>query len=211
MKVPPEINGIIHQFYPKRDKWDKTLINMQYTKIDDDTNTITLTTRNSGFENVFGEYRVRPKNFISANINEQKDEYHIIYSWKIKLVKIYFGIMNIGVVISSKIENVLARDKEPFNYHGEGYGIYLFDKTICGRINDKYRDLTRGRMELKFEQDDIVEIILLFKSNEYKNCCIGFTKNGSKIEIVADDLEIDEEYALAIALYKPEDTIQILD
>ena len=211
IEIPPEICGIINQFYPKIDVWDKTLIKMDFMSIDDDTNTITSKKPNSGFENVFGKYRVRPNNYIPSNMNEQRDGYHIIYSWKIKLVKIYYGIINIGIVIGSKIKDVLGRMNEPFNYHGEGYGIYLFDKTVCGRITDKHKEITRHRMELKFEQDDIMEIILLFKDNDYENCCIGFTKNGSEIEIAADDLEIDEDYALAIAIYKPGNTIQILD
>ena len=55
-------------------------------------------------------------------------------------------------------------------------------------------------MALKFAENDIAEVALLFKDDNYENCCVGYAKNGGIIEIAFDDLNINEEYALALLL-----------
>ena len=56
-----------------------------------------------------------------------------------------------------------------------------------------------------------MEIILFFQDNNYENCCIGFTKNGSDIEVAFDDLDINQSYAMAVAGDRLAITIQILE
>ena len=207
--IPSAICSVIFEFYPKMDKWDPELIDKEALSINDNDNTVTFTSsREYRWKNVFGRFRIKPKNYIPSNKKNDriKGKYDIIQSWKIKIIKADLEIINIGVVICSQINKITSA----FNYTGQGFGIYVCHKFKRGAITKKINEVNRGKMELEFKENDIVEVILLFKDNDYKNCCVGYRKDDTQIEIAFDDLDINEEYAVAVGLHQKFDCVQIM-
>ena len=220
--IPAEICGIINEFYSKMDEWDKQqihFIDIDTTHFDDDTNIVKIENRETRWQNIYGKYRIKPKNYISffKNKKNQKHDdqkYEVIQSWKIRVIQnMIIPIINVGIVIASQIE-AIEKDEDnihAFDYSNGGYGVQLFFKIKHGPKTQKYNSMNRGKMKLTFKKDDAIEITLLFKDSDYGNCCIGFRKNGSDIELAFDDLDINESYAVAVATYHPEVTIQMLE
>ena len=203
----------------QRQKWDTQAIDMTVFDVDDEFEAGTITCKSGGgWRNAYGKYHIKPKDYIrSFEQNNETNGYQIIHSWKIKIIKATILMMNIGVVICSKIESIEKMNRSQgfrmscaFNYKDAGYGVYLCFKTKYGPQTDKY-ETNRGDMKLKFENGDIVEIVLLFKDHNYENCYVGYTKNGSEIELAFDDLDVNESYALAVAFHRINDAVEILD
>ena len=207
--IPSEICSVIFEFYPKMDKWDKALIETGALSVNDNTNTVTFTNvKEYIWKNAFGKHRIKPQKYVPSNTAYTKNgKYNIIHSWRIKIIKARLEIINIGIVICSRFDKI----RSAFNYKSDGYGIYVCHKTKYGPITSKYENINRGKMGLAFEEGDTVEVILLFKDNDYGNCCIGYRKNESEIEIAFDDLDVNEEYAVAVAMHQRGDCVQIVE
>ena len=82
-----------------------------------------------------------------------------------------------------------------FSEYGCGYG-------LNGKTGGSFNyGIKRCNLDMKFKKDDIIQVLLLFKDNNYKNCCLGFKQNGGDIKIAFDKLDINESYHIATSLY----------
>lgn len=196
IEIPREICLVIHDFYPKLDEWDKSSIDNAIFNVDEETSMVKFIKVRKDWNSAYGTIRIRPMDFDALQIKNSGDEFVIIQTWKVKIVKVYEGIMIIGLVKSSQIKNV----KHAFISEDRGYGIWG---------SERYNNTTQGSTTERYnKQGDIIEISLLFKDGK---CCIGYKKPDTEIEIAFTDLNKSEYYSLAVALYSEGDCIQIVE
>ena len=83
---------------------------------------------------------------------------------------------------------------------------------MYGPVIDSSDGTLRGTLDwdMKFTKGDIVEILLFFEHDQYKHCCLGYRKSGRDIVIGFDDLNINEYYALGVAMWSQGDCVQIV-
>ena len=162
MAIPTEICRVINKFYPKTDEWDKQrihLIDIDSTHFDDDTNTVTIETRDifeTRCQNIYGKYRIIPRNYISLlkNKKNQKDDdqkYKVIHAWKIKIMQSRPAIaflINVGIVIASQIEAIEKDENniQEFICNNGGYGVHIYWYDLGGSETQKFNGIHRGIM-----------------------------------------------------------------
>ena len=178
--------------------------------VDNETQTVTYDKapdNSFGWISVFGTMQIRPKDHIlSYNGSKVEHNQHlIIHSWKIKVNMKPEDWLEIGVVLCSEMRKV----EKWFVDKNRGYSWSASSKFKYGPITSEHWEINRGTMPMSCSSGDIVEAVLLFKDDDFQHCCLGYRHPGEEIEIAFDDLNVDEHYSLACALFGHKTSVQI--
>ena len=191
LNIPLELFDIVSIFYPKLDAWSVELSD-KYVTIDNKNHTMRRDNVKWAWDNGYGVQSIKPSDHISNQYNDGKNIFKI---WRIKFVELPSKWLMIGVIPETKISKTTGY----FCSNGCGYGY----SAALKRTYYYYRSTAEfaiKHLSIDFKKDEIVQVILYFKENNQKHCCLGYRADGD-IEEAMDNLDINESYHFAVSFY----------
>eukprot|EP01084_Bolivina_argentea_P019151 35617_1 len=207
VNFPASIYNICLLFYQQMDEWDASIseISQGITINSNNKRAIRSIERTRPWLNAFGKQTILPNDYIKIAM-QAKNQQTIIKSWRLKIVEMgkekYDGIFT-GIISDSKINGFREfGDYFCANYKQGGYGLYgnhIYPKK-------------QKTLNIRVKMNDVLEVILLLQKNKKNcDCCLAFRKGTENVEIAVNNLDMNEKYRIAVAFYKQNDCVELLN
>lgn len=213
--VPQIICVLICDYCPRVDAWDLKSIDETKFIVNQSNNILKYIGRvYSGWFSAYGTQQIKPKDYLQntttiRNNDEDSDimYMHIFHRWKIQIIPGYSR----HSMIFGVIDSLHPREDELF-CNSYGYGVYDKDGYKYCSFQNNYPHSHDSNLDVTWSEGDIAEVILLFKDDDYKHCCVGYRNPGKEnlIKVAFHKLSIDLSYSLAVSMCREDSEIQII-
>ena len=117
--------------------------------------------------------------------------------------QVFVGVISESNI--SKVQDVFCCKKCGYGVYGNNMQKYYEQNEIDKHLNgDTLKDII-------IKENKVIEVILLFKKNEYDYCCLGYRNYGNyDIEIAFDKLNVNDIYHIAVSIWDWQDCVSFV-